>query len=549
MKIEGFVDNIDINSLNASDILAKLAVGDIVRARVLDNTANELVLKLFDGTVFSAKTMSSLDTQQGDSVELIVKSTSDNQLVLETVKENEDNKKNISDIKQMLVKLEIKPDNKNIEIAKEIKQNDIPLNKEMFGKIADAIKTFKNLTPEKAAFLVANNIVAKEKNISLLNQITDGKQKVGTMLNDTFEAISKINDKKLMESISETFKQNYEKNDLNLAKNITSDSQPKQELIRSIINKEFNTLGMGKEPVSSEIEEKLTEFIRNVLSNNSEKEMNLVSNDKILADKAMKFLKDNIKSSDVSDAFNKNSIDDILKNVFNKLKSEINRGNDTNIEKSLKHQIEKTEYENDLKQNLQKFYVKIDENTTGDDLKIKKAYKEMYEKLEIIKNEVENSAVIQKDEILNKIDNLQSNLKFINDINNHSTYMQIPINMLGKDTTGDLYILKKGSKNKKIDPQNASVLVSLNTVNLGQIDSLITVNKKNISLNLKVEDQSIIKFLKENYIELYNGLLSKGYKLVDVKYRLIKEEINAVNAQRKIMKELDVTKKSIDYKI
>lgn len=173
----------------------------------------------------------------------------------------------------------------------------------------------------------------------------------------------------------------------------------------------------------------------------------------------------------------------------------------------------------------------------------------MYEKLDVIKSAIEHSNPANKDELLNKIDNLQGNLKFINELNNHSTYIQIPLKMFDKNTTGELYVLKKGSRGKKIDPQNASVLVSLNTQNLGQVDSLISVNKKNISLNLRVEDQSIISFIKENYIELYNSLRAKGYKLVDAKYRLIDERINVINADRTMKKELDLSSQSIDCKI
>ncbi len=550
MKIEGFVGNTDISVLNVSDILRKLAVGDIVRARVLDITANELTLKLFDGTVFSAKTMSLLDAQQGDIVDFIVKNNTNSQLVLETLKENEYSQKSTNDsnlnLKQQLMDINIKPDKNNLEIAKEIKQNNLPLNKEIFGKLADTIIAFKNVTPQKAAYLLANNIELEEKNISLLNRIVDEKQKIGPMLKDTFEALSNLTGKDIMESVSMVLRQN---NNQKTSSELLNNNQ-KQEFISNILEKVFYSSNQEKAPILSEIKEKLLKFVGSYLEHNSLEEMKLNANDKMFTDKALLFLKENVKNFEGSGFYKENSIENSLKELFNKLKAITNGENDDTKSQTLqKIPTESSEYKKDLEEILQKFYVKIDENTGVDDLKIKKTYKDMYEKLEIIKHAVKQSNELQKNEILNKIDNLQSNLKFINDLNNHNTYIQIPLNILGKNTTGELYVLMKGSKGKKIDPQNASVLVSLNTPNLGQIDSLINVNKKNISLNIRVEEQSIISFIKGNYIQLYNSLLDKGYKLVDVKYRLIEEEVNAINAERTIIKELDLNNQSIDFKI
>lgn len=117
MKIEGFVGNLDISTANVTDVLGRLAVGDIIRAKVLNIVANELMLKLFDGTTFSANSLSSLDIEQGDTVDFVVKNNSNNQLVLETVKGNDYNQKSVSNtdsnLKKQLLELDIKPDKKN----------------------------------------------------------------------------------------------------------------------------------------------------------------------------------------------------------------------------------------------------------------------------------------------------------------------------------------------------------------------------------------------------------------------------------------------------
>ncbi len=557
MKIEGFVGNLDINMSSMPDILSKLAVGDIIRAKVLNISANDLILKLFDGTTLNANSLTSLDIVQGDVVDFVVKSNINNQLVLETVKEKDNNQKSLKDselsIKKQLIELDIKPDKKNMEIAKEIKQTDLPLNKEVFGKIADAIIGFKNFTPQKAAYLVANNIIPEEKNISILNKIVDEKQKISSMVQSTLDSLYEITDNDVISSIRHALKHS-------IIQGTDTEHDPEQfvindstrkELVRSTIEKAFADPGLDKGPTTNAIKEKLTEFITASLKEDHGAVPKHISSDKFQAEKAIIFLKENLKGVEKTKFNQVEFVESILKNTNKKIGEKLKSFDIPAKDETLSEEqpVERTKYEKAIKDVFERIHLKIDENTSGKDLQIKKAYKEMYESLEIIKSVIEHKNPENKEAILQKIDNLQSSLKFINEINNHSTYIQIPMNMFDKNSTGELYVLRKGSNRKKIDPQNASVLVSLNTQNLGQIDSLVSVNKKNISLNLRVEDKTIIEFLKENYVQLYNSLKSKGYKLVDVKYRLIEEEINAINADRIIKKELDMDRQTIDFKI
>ena len=59
--------------------------------------------------------------------------------------------------------------------------------------------------------------------------------------------------------------------------------------------------------------------------------------------------------------------------------------------------------------------------------------------------------------------------------------------------------------------------------------------------------RKIIDFIKANYKELHERLENKGYKLVNIKYKLIDENINLLNADEYAIKEEKNT--SIDYKI
>lgn len=81
----------------------------------------------------------------------------------------------------------------------------------------------------------------------------------------------------------------------------------------------------------------------------------------------------------------------------------------------------------------------------------------MYEKLDTLAKALETSKVLGKEDMLMRVLSLKDNIEFVNDINRHSVYMQIPLNIMDSNTTGELYILKRDSKRKRIDPANVTV--------------------------------------------------------------------------------------------
>lgn len=270
-----------------------------------------------------------------------------------------------------------------MEIAKEIKQNDLPLNKDVFGKIADTIISFKNVTPQKVAYLIANNIIPEEKNIALLNQIIDEKQKISPMLQDTFKTLSEITDKDVITSISHALKEASVVKSPDQGKSATNSYPTKQEFIRNTVEKAVTagSSSVFNDPTIPEIKEKLIEFInvnsKKVFSDNPD-----LTDNKMLMEKAVLFLKENVQNFEKSNIFQGKFIDSILKNVFQKLNEKSNL-TDALVKNEMpaKQPLEKADYEKALKDVLDKFYVKVDEGTSGEDLKIKKYIKKCMKSL------------------------------------------------------------------------------------------------------------------------------------------------------------------------
>jgi hypothetical protein len=117
------------------------------------------------------------------------------------------------------------------------------------------------------------------------------------------------------------------------------------------------------------------------------------------------------------------------------------------------------------------------------------------------------------------------------------------------DTTGELYIMKRRGNGRKKSADNLTFFISLDTMNMGYVGSLIEVNRKNISINLKLENNEVIEYFKDNRKILYKSLLEKGYRLVDIKYRLPEEKVNILNIAELQTKETSRKTASFDLRV
>lgn len=535
--------NGSISNESLSNILSKFNTGDVFRAFVIEANTNELLLKLFDGTVFSASSLINIDAKPGDTLDFLVAGKSEKQLILETVKSKEDDVRSLEhQIRRELIQNNIKPSRQNLEIGVQLKEHDLPLSEDLFKAVESSLVGQKGLSIEEAVFLVENMLEPNEKNIGLLNDLIYGRLKISSMLDDLISMLEKLNNKDFNEQMIKVILSSNAADNTIIENNgsyfdLTSAIKHCIDIIAGSIQSNEN-----KEFVANPIfHEKLASFVKNNIDN--------ISNDSILLKQINDFLNTECKNDMLLPGTDREELIGIIARTVLTVKDEIVQKSsisDKDIE-SWNPKVMKEE--NLLIKLVENLQIRIDSEKTKPELSVKGLYKELYTRLEIIKNVLSSLNASESNEILDTIDYIQNGIKFLNDINNYNAYIQIPLKAWEKSFTGELYILKRGNKKKKINPSDVTMLLSLDTANMGKVDSLIVINKKNISVNLRLTDQRIIDFFKANYKRLYEGLASKGYKLFDIKYRIISEDTNILNAERYIKKELDFNKGSVDLKV
>ncbi|MHB8061215.1 MAG: flagellar hook-length control protein FliK [Ruminiclostridium sp.] len=695
MRVDGFVPVTGTTVNTGADVLSKLKPGDTVRAQVLENSGNELTLKLADGSKVSASAMTPVNASDGEFVNFVYKGTVDGKPVLEVANQNAQLQVDtaLDNIKNTLTALKLPVTDRNIELAKALKEQNVPVTADSMTKIMDLVSKNTDLKPDAAAFLTAANMSADRNNIEKLQNLLAGRLKISNDISELVKLINsdsnspttavkstiinsileKLAAEVLSKGINQTngagatnktgVPQNANANNATAASPITITSANNTANTNNTVNTNsatgtanttnsansnlnnaaISTSSTNSNNLSSTITEtnsssnattgstanntnsqaannaalnnaaigeannsKINNIADNITASADNKSLinshannasaatraNLNNLTGTLVEGASNQTAANPTDSYVNGSSNNNSssvaeqISNLLKggmplgsadlpllrSLNSQLESMVSRGDMSTEEQSAAKLIAKeigvtifkiqgkeaasdqvsTSIKNlksfeDAVNNLKTLFVKIDQNS--DEINPVKLYKNMDAALQTLKSSINQLPMAMQETAMNIANNLESNVNFINQLNSYSSYVQIPLSIFNQNTTGELYMLKKGSKSKKLDPSKMTILISLDSNNIGRIDTLLSVDKKNISTNFRLESSKVFEVLRENHKQLYTSLLEKGYRLVDFTYRLMDEPINIVNFEAEAKKEFIKSPNNIDILI
>ncbi len=146
--------------------------------------------------------------------------------------------------------------------------------------------------------------------------------------------------------------------------------------------------------------------------------------------------------------------------------------------------------------------------------KINAFYKEIYKLADALEKLEEGSPEGQKNQLYSDV---KSNIEFLTIANKYDTMLHIPLVIQDQFKHGELYIFNKKKSGKK-SYHEASMLISLETVSLGTIESFIKKYNKQISVQFKTDHQEIETIIKSKIQLLKTSLKEKGYDLISASY-------------------------------
>ena len=108
--------------------------------------------------------------------------------------------------------------------------------------------------------------------------------------------------------------------------------------------------------------------------------------------------------------------------------------------------------------------------------------------------------------------NLQNNLDFMNQLNQMFQYVQLPLQMAGQNTHGDLYVYR--NKHKKMSEDGSvSAVLHLDMDNLGPLDVYVKMKDTKVTTNFYVADDKILDLINDNIHILNERLEKRGYTM------------------------------------
>lgn len=172
--------------------------------------------------------------------------------------------------------------------------------------------------------------------------------------------------------------------------------------------------------------------------------------------------------------------------------------------------LKDNEFLENLKKGLtEKFFLTPDE--VGEDGQVEKLYERLDSQLSRMNQALQGMAK-ENPALSQSIQNLSSNVEFMNQLNQMFTYVQLPLKLSGQEAAGELYVYTNKKNLAKKDGQ-VSALLHLDLEHLGEIDIHVSLRDSHVSTKFCLSDEKALDLVAANIDTLNQRLMKRGYSM------------------------------------
>lgn len=172
--------------------------------------------------------------------------------------------------------------------------------------------------------------------------------------------------------------------------------------------------------------------------------------------------------------------------------------------------LKDNEFLENLKKGLtEKFLLTPDE--VGEDGQVEKLYERLDSQLSRMNQALQGMAK-ENPALSQSIQNLSSNVEFMNQLNQMFTYVQLPLKLSGQEAAGELYVYTNKKNLAKKDGQ-VSALLHLDLKHLGEIDIHVSLRDSHVSTKFCLSDEKALDLVAANIDTLNQRLMKRGYSV------------------------------------
>ena len=172
--------------------------------------------------------------------------------------------------------------------------------------------------------------------------------------------------------------------------------------------------------------------------------------------------------------------------------------------------LKDNEFLENLKKGLtEKFLLTPDE--VGEDGQVEKLYERLDSQLSRMNQALQGMAK-ENPALSQSIQNLSSNVEFMNQLNQMFTYVQLPLKLSGQEAAAELYVYTNKKNLAKKDGQ-VSALLHLDLEHLGEIDIHVSLRDSHVSTKFCLSDEKALDLVAANIDTLNQRLMKRGYSM------------------------------------
>ena len=138
---------------------------------------------------------------------------------------------------------------------------------------------------------------------------------------------------------------------------------------------------------------------------------------------------------------------------------------------------------------------------------------ELYDRLEAQMNQMEHvirAAGAEAQSFHTAAADVQSNIEFMNQVNQVYNYVQIPLRLSGQNASSELYVYR--NRRNQSDPDGElTAFLHLDLEHLGSTDVSIKLKEKNVTANFYLDDDASYELVEKHLPILEKHLKKKGY--------------------------------------
>ena len=459
-----------VNTINAK-YLASLLAGDTVTGVVNSMKDNQVILSLPNGENLFARLAQGAQVQLGQSMTFQVQENKGNFVALKPL---------FGDAQQMVLvqkALEaagLSANESNMAIVQELLARNMSIDAAMLNEMVKNILKFPNASLDTMANLVKLNIPVTQENIEQYEAYTHYERNMAGQLDS------------LPSALSDTLTQLTGQDPVQAGtflKNVTAalyEGLP-QEMQAGLSET------MPQDAVREGLAQKITEAFDNTPQGGQAQALaEQITEGNVTVKETLSQLADLIAGT-------KNTPDDTQaagqpeKKLTQLLASK-------ELGQLLKGQIEETLY---LKPQM-----------ADSEESIKGFYKRVRSSLEAVSKETQKAA--EGSALSANLNEIKSNIDFMNDLNRNMTYFQMPVRFSEGTGNGELYVFTN-KKTLHNNPENVSALLHLDMEHLGSVDVYVKLAGKNVTTNFCLEDSETLDFVYDHIDRLNARLEALGY--------------------------------------